>query len=473
MTSQQPGEFQVRLKVCHVVASAEGGRWMVEQLQGLRDDYDCEVMAVVGGERGGLIDLLRSRNIPYYVEDFGFSSPRGMLRLPFTILRLARFFRRERIDVVQSHLFFSMVIARFAGWLADVPVRLAMYASPFHLEAHTSLWIDRATCWMESMLIPTCEKTMDLCRGMGVKDERMALVYYGPDERKFNPEETKRAGIRAAYGWPPDTPIVAMVAYFYARLSRSKWIPPVVHKRGVKGFDDVVRAAPFVLAEFPAARFLLVGSGWGEAGAEHMEEIKSIVQDLGLEDSVIFTGFRTDTNEILRDADVAVQASLVECLGGTIEALLMECPTVATRVGGMVDSVRDGETGVLVEPSNPPDLARGIIQLLRDPERGRAMGRAGRKWMLARFTLSRTVKDLFEVYRRVRVERGSGYNFLVSFWRTIVAVPVFLYLSFRLLLIDIFISLYLPLFVARARRIWYRIFFSFGVRLGPMGREQS
>jgi glycosyltransferase involved in cell wall biosynthesis len=459
----------VKLKVCHVAASAEGCRWMVEQLQGLREDYDCEVMAVVGGERGGLIDMLRARNIPYYVEHFDFTSRSGMLRLPFMIFRLARLFRRERPDVVQSHLFFSMVIARFAAWLADVPVRLAMYASPFQLQADTSIWIDRATCWMESMLIPACEKTVALCRDMGVKDERLALVYYGPDERRFDPQQTKPANIRAALGWPPDTPVIAKVAYFYQRLSRSRWIPPVVHERGIKGYDDLVRAAPLVLAEFPSAKFLLIGNGWGEPGAEHMQEVEELVRSLDLEESVIFTGFRSDVDEILAQVNVAVQASLVECLGGTIEALLMECPTVATRVGGMVDTVRDGETGILVEPSNPPDLARGIIQMLRDPERGRAMGRAGRNLMLSRFTLSRTVKDLFEVYRRVRARKGRCYNPLVSLWRTILAVPILTYLSFRMMLVEFLFHIYLPRLKALPTRI-HRIS---RFRLRDMSGDQS
>lgn len=436
-------ETPSKLKICQIIATAEGGRWMVEQLRDLRDDYGCEVMAVVGGERGGLVDMLRAERIPYHVENFYFRSLQIFL-LPFTILRLARLFRRERLDVVQSHLFFSIIIARFASWLADVPVRVAMYASPFHLEASTSLWIDRATWWMESMLIPSCEWTREVCRAMGVRDERMTLIYYGPDERRFDPQKIEPAHVRESFGWALETPVIAKVAYFYPRLGRSSWIPPVSHGRGGKGFGDLVRAAPFILAEFPTAKILLVGSGWGEDGMAYLKEIQELVRSMGLQDSVIFAGYRADANAILRDATVAVQASLVENLGGTIEALLMECPTVATRVGGMVDSVRNGETGILVEPSNPADLARGITELLRDPQRARALGRAGRKLMLERFTLRHTVRELHELYCRIREQKGRGHNPLVSLWRLIVAVPVFAYLTFRLFFMDVFLLKYFP-----------------------------
>lgn len=448
-----------KLKVCQIVASAEGGRWMVEQLRDLRDLYGCEVLAVVGGEKGGLIDNLRAHNIPYYAESFSFSSVRDILRLPLVILRQARLFRRERVDVVLSHLFFSMVVTRFAGWLADVPVRLTMYASPFHLQAPLSYWVDQATYWMDTKLLPTCQLTMDLCREMGAKDEKMAMVYYGPDERRFDPEKFEPAKIREEYGWPADTPLVGQIAFFYAELPKSRWIPECMHQRGVKGFDDLVRAAPHILAEIPNAKILLVGSGWGDAGVEHMENIKALVRELELEESVIFTGFRKDPNEVLKALDVAVQASLVECLGGTIESLLMERPTVATRVGGMVDTVREGETGILVEPSNPRDLARGVVRMLRSGEKGNAMGRAGRKLMLEHFTLRSTVKNLYEISSAGREERGRGYNPLFSAWRMIAAIPVFAYMASRYLLLELFIPIYWPIYFARVKYIPHRIYY--------------
>ena len=114
----------------------------------------------------------------------------------------------------------------------------------------------------------------------------------------------------------------------------------------------------------------------------------------------------------------------------------MECPLVATRVGGMVDSVRDGETGVLVEPANADELARGILQLLRDPERAHRLGRTGRKLMLERFTLSRTVRDLSELYNRLLRRDGDArrkYRLWVSCCRLIVLGPVSAYLALRMM----------------------------------------
>jgi len=431
-----------RPKVCHLVCSAEGATWMFEQLRDLRDVYGYDVVAVVSAREGKLIDQLRSENIRYHVTNFasGVASPRSILGLPFFVLKLAWFFRREQFDIVQSHVFATAITARPAAWIADVPVRLAMIASPFHLQARLSRILEQATCFMETRLMPSCELARDLCKKIGVPESRIApVIYYGPDETKFDPLRVAPAGIRREFHWPDETPLICNVAYFYHRMPKSDWMPPEVHGRGHKGHEDLVRAAPRVLEAFPTAKFLLVGSGWGWRGEKYFNEVKALVHDLGLERSVIFPGYRSDANRILREANVAVQAALNENLGGTIEALLMECPTVATRVGGMVDTVRDGETGVLVNPSDSDDLARGIIELLQDPERGRGLGRAGRELMLRQFTLSHTVEALANLYEELaRAQQPRAYyNIFVSIRRLLAGLPLFVYLVIKTLVMNL------------------------------------
>src|SRR5882762_9304597 len=174
-------------KVCHLVCSAEGATWMFEQLRDLRDLYGHDVVAVVSAAEGKLIDKLRSEKIRYHVTHFatGAASLRSFLRLPFSVLKLAWFFRRERFDIVQSHVFATAITARPAAWIADVPVRLAMIASPFHLQARLSRTLEQATWFMETMLIPSCEWARSLCQQIGIPNSRISpVIYYGPDEKK-------------------------------------------------------------------------------------------------------------------------------------------------------------------------------------------------------------------------------------------------------------------------------------------------
>ena len=453
-----------QLKICHIAATAEGATWMVEQLQRLRDDWGFDVTAVISGDRGGLPDRLRAENIPFHVANFdaGVGAPGAMFQMPLTVLRLARFFRRERFDVVQSHIFKSMTVGRPAAWIADVPVRLAMIAGPFHLEAYSSRWIERLTYRMETQLIPSCEKSLSLCRELGIPERVLApVIYYSPDPSNFDPLKITGVGIREQFGWPEKTPVICQVAYFYPRLPSGKWIPEPLHGRGVKGHGDLIRAMPAVLREFHDAKLVLVGVGWTEHGKKYMTEMQELVTSLNLDSTVVFTGFRADANRILTEVDVAVQPSLSENLGGAIEALLLARPTVVTNVGGLVDAVRDQQTGIVVRPSDPTDLARGIIELLHKPERARALGQAGRQLMLQQFTLDRTVSDLAGLYQQLVAERAQrfAYNPVRSLLRVVIAAPVFTYMILRLVAWDI----YVPIYLARCRAVPIRVFY-LGVR---------
>ena len=466
-----------RLKVCHVFANTEGGTWMFEQLRELRDEHGFEVAAVISGDRGPLVDKLRSANIPFHVANFEADAAAldVIIKLPIGVLRLAQLLRRERFDVVQTHVFKSMVLGRPAAWIADVPVRLAMIAGPFHLEATAARSIERITHWMDTQNIPACEKSRQLLREMGVAEKRIApIIYYGPDSEKFDVNQIAPANIREEYGWPEGTPVICHVAYFYPRMPNGKWVPQSVHGRGIKGHEELVRAAAIVVKQFPEAKFLLVGGAFGAPGEAYLAEIKELVRELQLESTVIFTGFRSDPNQVLRAANVSVQPSLNECCGGSIEALLMESPLVATRVGGLVDTVRDNETGILVRPYDPEDLARGILELLRKPDVAKAMAKAGRKLMLERFTLTHTANDLAALYRslsRRRRFQRRGYNRLLSVVRMMAGAPVFAWLVFRLILLDTYLPLYFRIFAVYLRysvgaRLYY---FSWGCAYRVLG----
>lgn len=439
-----------KIKVCHICGALEGAAWMVEQLRDLRDRHGYDVYALVQKEDCQLAERLREAGIKCFTLKFGYDSVKGMARLPVTIFKIAQLLRRERFDIVQTHLFHSMIVGRIAAWLADVPVSLAMVASPFHLEARITRYIDRATVWMETGVIASCEKTRTLYQEIGVKLRKISLIYYGPDEKKFDPEVVPSANVRGEFGWEADTPVISLVAYFYPELPKSGWVPEVAFNRAIKGHEEFVEAAPIILREFPRAKFLMVGPGWYEEGAgdRYMQKIINRVNELGLEKAIIFTGYRSNVSEILRDVDVAVQAPIIENLGGTVESLLMQRPLVATRVGGIPDAVRDGETGILVEPSNAEDLSRGILQMLQNPPEAERMARNGRRLMLERFSLSRAVDDLHGLYRHSLLKRKRrGYSLWVSLFRLLASVPVYAYLGFRVLFVEFGVRLYSPIYL--------------------------
>ena len=463
----QPGEVQVseggsRLRVCHVFAGTEGGRWVIEQLQALRDQHGFEVHAVLGGNDGRTVDHCREAGIPFTAFDFGFGGWKALFTIPWRILKLAAWMRARRFDVVQSHVIQSTLFARPAAWLADIPVRLTMVTGPFYMQAPVTRRMEKATAWMETNIIPSCELTGRLYEEAGAaRGKLLPTLYYGPRAEDWDPAGTPRADLRKEFGLAPEAKLVGCVAVFYARCGGGGFIPPETRHRHVKGHDDLIRAMPRVIERVPKARLLLFGKGWGPAGDAAEAELRELVREAGLEDKVIFAGYRQDIASVYLDLDVSVQASLNENLGGTVESLLMARPTVATRVGGMPDSVVDGETGRLVQPSDPESLAEGIAWMLENPVEARRLGEAGRERMLAGFTLATTAAGLGRAYVSERRRAGQrAWRLSASVRRLLVAALLHPPILGRSLVVDLHLAqsafARIRSLPARARGLAYR-----------------
>ena len=401
----------------------DGGLWMVQIALGLqRRGFD--VVAIVGSDDGGTAAALRKAGVPFVAmpqrlwrysrlaSTVGKLPVLGRLRYAIdglffsaTALRMAWLLRRLRVDVVHTHIFSSMLIGRVAAAIARVPIRVAMIASPLHLESVALRRIDLWTHSLDHRLLAGCQHTNDLYRSLGVGGRYRRTVGYGIDPAGFDPAAADGRRVRRELGIADGTPVVGQVAWFYPVLM-PPIAPPGMAGRGIKGHEDLLAAARIVLDRRPDVRFLLVGDGFGDLGVRHFEQIRRLAEELGVADSVIFAGRRMDLVDVLAAIDVSVQASLSENYGGTIESLLMERPTVATEAGGMPEVVIDEQTGLLVPVRDPERLADAILRLVEDPDLAMRLGKQGRARMLERHTIQHTIDGVIEVYREVAAERG-------------------------------------------------------------------
>lgn len=169
---------------------------------------------------------------------------------------------------------------------------------------------------------------------------------------------------------------------------------------GHKRVSDLIRAMPGIVAERPEARFLIVGTGPDEAS------LRELAQALGVADCVRFTGYQANTQPFYHLMDVFALASAHEAFGLVlVEAMFAELPVVATRVGGIPSVVNEGDTGYLVEPYQPKELARAIGMLADDACLRCSMGEKGRERALKKFSSERYVSDVDELYQRLLAER--------------------------------------------------------------------
>jgi glycosyltransferase involved in cell wall biosynthesis len=411
------------IRVAQVCGLTDGGLWMVQLCAGLRRrGYD--VVAIIATANGATAAALRKAGVPFVALPHRFTSDgrlaRAIARVPFlyrlayavhalallrSAARMARVLRRLEVDVVHTHVFGSMIVGRFAGWMARVPLRVAMIPGPYHLDAPLLRRIDLGSIRLDHVVIAGCERTNELYAELGVPAEARRTVGYGVDATKFAPDEVDPTSFRRELGIGAGTPLIGQVAFFYPVVSGPA-APPWADGRGIKGQEDLLRAARLVLDRRPDARFVFVGDGWGEAGTRHLEEVRELARTLAIDHAVTFAGRRGDVPEVLAALDVSVQCSLSDNYGGTIESLLMRRPTVATRVGGLPETVRDGETGLLVPLRDPDALAAAILRLVEDPALGRRLGAAGRELMLERHTIQHTIAGVAAVYAEEASARG-------------------------------------------------------------------
>ncbi|MEW5768357.1 MAG: glycosyltransferase [bacterium] len=163
--------------------------------------------------------------------------------------------------------------------------------------------------------------------------------------------------------------------------------------RPVKGYEYLVRAMPLILESLPQVRLVFIGDG------ESADELKEITEHLGLQDSVLFLGRRKYAQRLMNGFDVLAVSSLSEGLSMVIlEAMSVSVPVVATKVGGNPEVVEDGVTGILVEKKSEVSLAQGLIWILKDENKRKAMGKAGWKRVKEAFSLKDMVRKYEEVY---------------------------------------------------------------------------
>jgi glycosyltransferase involved in cell wall biosynthesis len=190
----------------------------------------------------------------------------------------------------------------------------------------------------------------------------------------------RRAETRRRLGVSDETPVILAVG----------------RQEPQKGFDLLLRALPEVWRHRSDVRVMIAGREGRASGA-----LTTLGRELGVADQVTFLGMRNDVPDLLAAADVLAFPSLWEGAAGTlIEAMALECPIVTARLPTIVETA-DEAIAVHVEPDDPSDLARGLLNVLSDP--GGATGRAkvGRTRFERTYTIEVCAKRMADLYSRV------------------------------------------------------------------------
>jgi glycosyltransferase involved in cell wall biosynthesis len=223
-------------------------------------------------------------------------------------------------------------------------------------------------------VIAVSEAIAAVLRRGGIASERVRVVYEGVPDR---PAQAGGQEALRELGIPADVPVVGNVAAL----------------TGHKDQATLLAAAARVVARLPEVRFLIVGEG------ELRGRLEALSRELGLERRCVFAGFRADLDRLIPAFTVFCLSSHMEGLGTSLlDAMAFGVPVVATAAGGIPEAVTDGVTGRLVPPRDPDALAAALVEVLADPARRAAWGRAGRQRFEERFTADRMVEATLATY---------------------------------------------------------------------------
>jgi glycosyltransferase involved in cell wall biosynthesis len=280
-------------------------------------------------------------------------------------LLLARLVREARADVVHTHLVHADVYGGLAAKLRgaklvstkhnDDPFRVGAFR---HVERGLARLADRVVAITDALRDFNVER-------VGIDPTKVETIHYGLDD------------LPEAWGVNPhdEVPANARVLLSVARLTRQK------------GIDVAIGALPLL----PEDTVLVVLGDGPERSA-----LQALAEQLGVANRVFLLGRVPDVSAWLRRAVVLVHPARWEGFGlGVLEAMLAGLPVVASRVSSLPELVVGGETGVLVQPDEPAELAAGIAKALERPE----LGAAGRERAAREFSVARMADRTVALYR--------------------------------------------------------------------------
>jgi glycosyltransferase involved in cell wall biosynthesis len=329
--------------------------------------------------------------LPGELQSAGIPLEPGYLRArPFLsgLPKYVRLIRNHKFDLIHSHMTRAAYCAALLGKLTRRPVAASVHTVTADMVyriilPHGNNRIVAVSNYVREMLLQ-----------QGIAGRYLHTVYNGTDfplstdDLGSASNSAERAAVRAELDLPPTAELVALFG----------------HLGGPKGHALLVSAAREIVSARPEARFVFVG----DVPTDVDREIKALAGSEGVSDLLRFTGYRRDVPRLMKAMDVITVPSVIEALGMVVvEAMAMGKPVVGAKVGGIPELIVEGETGLLVERT-PAALARAVIELLKDPGRRAAMGKAGQARVNEHFTVNAMADNMEALYREMLGSRQGG-----------------------------------------------------------------
>lgn len=301
----------------------------------------------------------------------------------FTLAKTVQYLRRNQIQVVHTHDFYSNVLGIISARLARTRAIIASKRETRFVRTRSQEKVETALFRFADRIVANSRAVEQFLSSAGVKASKLKVIYNSVETNRYLGSVAARARLHKILRLPAST--------------RSRFVILVANMRSeVKNHALFLNAASLIAPTFPDVHFIIIGDG------PIRSRYEDLANSLALSGRVHFLGARNDVSELLAGSDIGVLSSNAEGFSNAIlEYMAAGLPVVATRVGGADELVTEGKTGFLVSVNDSSAMADRIAVLLNDREMSCQMGRAGRELVEREYSAERQLASMLALYQGV------------------------------------------------------------------------
>ncbi len=292
------------------------------------------------------------------------------------IFEVVKSLKKYKIDILHPHDNLSKIIGGISAKI--VGVKVVTYCRDLLKESLIEKMLIFYQLLFMDRIIAVSEGNRNIFKiGKKISD-KVQTIYNGIELSMFDSVTQNPISIKKGLGISNEKLVVGIIGVF-DKCKGHIYLFQAIEKLVSQGIKDIV--------------CLVVGDG------RERDELKEFVTNKRLQDYFKLLGYRNDIPEILKAIDVIVMPSVQESFPRVpLEAMAMKVPVIATTVGGLPESIDDGNTGILVPPMDVDSICKAIKYLIENPDVRKRMGEAGRKKVGEKFSIETNVRKTEELY---------------------------------------------------------------------------
>lgn len=340
---------------------------ILRESEGMRKRGHEVIMAVAKG--GGLV--AKARQAGFTVYEIEYSKPKALIRA----LQLLRIIAKHKIDIINTHSSTDAWVGGIAGRMARKKIIRTRHLSTSIRKGLNSRLLYNT---LADFVVTTSSQIISpIVQQSKISSDKCKLIATGVEPQELQLQEKEILKFRRDLGIGPDDCLVGTACFV----------------RSWKGIPDLMKAAN-LLRDIKQIKWVIIGGGY-------VDRYKGLAAELGLDNILYFTGHLENPFPAIAALDIfSLLSTANEGISQScLQAAYLQKPLITTTIGGLPEVCRHQETGILVPPAKPNEVASAVLSLYDDLEKRLSMGKRARQLVENKFTMQHTLDLMEQVYK--------------------------------------------------------------------------